>query len=274
MSSFEDFVQRLLPILSNLVFLFAAARFMEKGDKIRAGFYLLIALFTSPVYHLCMGFPKTCFWTVFKYHVVDFWSAELSIPLTALLFVRFRDPDVERWIIFISIIVIGILVTGTDSSFAGQAVIGGVSIGLAALYIIWHVRSHGYLPEYDIFQLTLAIGFTAVGVSFFVVQDWWPPYYGYTHSCWHALVAVGVFFFAGIRPPEEGDALEARTVIQAAATMVTNQVEKRFSVLRPKWKAESRVSHPVAPERGTLVYDNWYERLAFAPMSSRKVSLP
>lgn len=257
----EDVVTRLLPIFSNLVFLYTANRYLAANEKLRAFLFFVVALFSSPVYHLCMGFPRTCFWSVYKYHVVDFWTAELSIPLVALMFVHFRDPDIEQWIIVTIVILIGILVTGTDSSLLSQAIIGGASLGIVVLYIAWHRRVHGYWPDYDIFQMILGIGFTALGVSFFIVQDWWPPYYGYMHSYWHGLVALGVAFFADLRRPTEDKDKDVSSLVTTAISVNTYiQRHAPFSVLTPKWQGEKRRASPVPPPKTFL------GRFAFAPM--------
>ena len=275
----EDVVQRLLLIFSNLVVLWAAARYLEYNEKFRAFLLMLIALFTSPVYHLCMGFPKTCFWSMHKYHVVDFWTAVLSIPVVALMFVRFRDPDIEQWIMLAVIVAIGLLVTGTDSSFTGNAIVAGVSLAVVFGYLVWHRRVHGYWPEYDMIQVTLGVAFTSLGVAFFVVQDWWPPYYGYTHSYWHTLVGIGIGFFAGIRYPypNEGDTV-VTTTVKTAAAAINGTVGRVLPFTVPVWHARYVNDKPgVLPISSTttttpaLVTNppSFVSRFAFAPMTLR-----
>jgi hypothetical protein len=95
----DNLLRRICPIVSNLIYVLVSARCLEYGYGLRTFLFFSVGLWTSPLYHLCMGFPATCFWSVYKYHVIDFWTAELSMPLAALLFVRFRAPFVEKWII-------------------------------------------------------------------------------------------------------------------------------------------------------------------------------
>lgn len=201
----EQFVVRLLPVLSNLVFLFPAEQCLEWEWPVDVFLWSVVAVFASPAYHLCMGF-YACLWNVSKHHVVDFWSAEMALPMVALYFIRIRAPYIRTWFILVSIIAIGLLVTGTDSSFMNQVVIGLVSGAIVVCYLLWHRYAHGYWPEYDMQRLVLGLGFLVLGVCFFVVQEWWPPYYGYLHAYWHASTAMGVGFMVGIQPkrtPEE-----------------------------------------------------------------------
>ena len=215
----EQWVVRLLPILSNLPFAWGAVRWFKYGSMLRAFHFMLIALVTSPLYHLCTGFGACAFDAHFL-HVLDFWTAELTIPLIALYFIEFRLPYVEKWLIAISVVALGFIVATTESSFAGQAIVAGVSLGVVALYVVWYRLAHGHWPRYDLQQLTLGLGFTALGVCFFVVQEWWPPYYGYNHSYWHALVGAGGAFIVGIRPPRD-PMLNLETSIQSAKMTTT-----------------------------------------------------
>lgn len=159
----EDLLLRLLPIVSNLGALWTSAQYLQYNDIDRAFLFTFVALFTSVVYHLCMGFPKTCFWSVSKYHVVDFWTAVLALPLIALQLIRFRHKSTERLLIWISVVGVGFLVTA-DSNFVGHVILGASSIGLVLLYLIWHRRVHGYWPEYDMFQLSIGVAFLLFGV--------------------------------------------------------------------------------------------------------------
>jgi hypothetical protein len=197
----EQFIVRLLPILSNLLFLVPAARALKWEYEFDAFVWAFVALFTSPSYHLCTGFDA-CLWSVQKHRLVDFWSAEMAMPMVATYFMRFRSRYVRTWFLLISMVAIGLLVAGTDSSFMNQAIIGVCSAALVFAYIGWHRYAHGYWPEYDVKQLVAGLGFLALGVCFFTVQEWWPPYYGYNHSNWHASDAVGIAFMIGIRPPD------------------------------------------------------------------------
>jgi len=165
----EPFLLRILPVISNLPFLAASSRALEYGFGLEALLWAFVALFTSPSYHLCMGFGA-CLWAVYKHRVVDFWSAELAMPVVALHFMDFRASMARKWILLLSIIAVGLLVTGTQSTFMNQAVIAAISAGAVIVYLMWFRWAHDYWPNYDMTQLVLGLGFLALGVCFFVVQ--------------------------------------------------------------------------------------------------------
>jgi hypothetical protein len=231
----EHFIARLLPILSNLPFLAASSRALEYGLGFQTLLWALVALFTSPSYHLCQGFGA-CLWSVSKHRVVDFWSAEMALPVVATDFIDFRAAYARKWFLLMSIVAIGLLVTGTDSSFMNQAVIGGVSGLIVICYLIWFRAAHGYWPDYDLVQLVLGIGFLALGVCFFVVQEWWPPYYNYNHSYWHACIGVGVYFAIGILPPKE-QTLNLDSRIVSVARVINDAMPGPA----PRWLSKFRV---------------------------------
>ena len=198
----ENVVKRLLPIFSNLPFLLPAKRAYEWGLAIEAFLYAFVALFGSSLYHVCHGFPRACLWSFFMHHVIDFWSAELVIPISALRFIKFRTPFVRTWIILTIMVIIGINVVMTDSSFLGQAFIAGICLVGVSAYILWHRIAHGYWPQYNLPELTLGVAFTIFSIAFFKTQDTWPSGYGYIHAPWHAFGAIGQYFLIGIRPPD------------------------------------------------------------------------
>ena len=228
MSEVEEFVKRLLPIVSNLAVLLVCSRLLDYGHGQKSFWLFVAGIFTSPLYHLCIGFPSSCVWSLYKHKVMDFWTAELALPLIALVFIEFHKPYLEKWIILSVVIVVGLLVTGTNSTFFSQSVIGGTTLIVVAAYVLWHRFAHGYWPEYDLVQLSLGITFNVFGLCFFIVQDWWPPYYGYLHSFWHVFVFIGSFFLAGVRPPRPQilnlDTAIGSTSMQAAATSAMHRI--------------------------------------------------
>lgn len=195
-----EFVEAFLPVLSNLFFLLPADRALRWGRGFRSIIFFII-VFASSLYHMCVGFPMTCVWSFQKHHVIDFWTAEIVIPVAALYFIRFRAPFVEKWLIIISIISVGLLVTGKADNIVCQA---GVTLGsfvVVGIYLAWYVYTHGYWPDYDLVQLTLGVLCTVFSISFFVLQNYWPDGYWILHSFWHAFGALGQYFILGIRPP-------------------------------------------------------------------------
>lgn len=185
-------------IFSNLWFLWPAAYARKVDENDRAFLYYCIALFTSPLYHLCLGFPRACLFGAFSHHAIDFSSANLAIPLTALYFVRWRHRYVERWLIFIAFVVMLLLVTQVGTNFLSQVVIAGVSLAFVAMYLVWHKIVYGELPKYNMVNLALGVLFTMFSIAFYTVQDAWPAGYGYTHGFWHMFGAIGQRMFLAI----------------------------------------------------------------------------
>jgi hypothetical protein len=128
----------LFAIFSNLTFLWPASYARHVDEPDRAFLFYLIALWTSPLYHLCLGFARACLFGARTHYVIDFWSANLCIPLTALYFVRFRHAYVERWIIFAILIAMGLLVNEVGTSLMTQSIISGASLSFVVVYLAWH----------------------------------------------------------------------------------------------------------------------------------------
>lgn len=242
----DDILQRLLPIFSNLGYLFAASRALRWYLDHYAFLFFLIGVFTSTSYHLCLGFAKACFFTAYKHYVIDFWTAELTIPILGLRFIHFRSPFLEKWILWTMVVVIGILVTQTRATFVGQLVIAGGTLFCVAVYVIWHRISHGYWPEYDYTQLTLGTAFVLLGVACFVYQDRWPEGYGYLHSLWHVCGGIAAYFIIGIRPPS-GPLIRAEIISLPSPNgpipMITESRSAWTSITQPIWETTYMEKH-------------------------------
>ena len=242
MNGLEDFIQRLLPIVSNLWVLLTVSRLLDYGHGQKAFWFFVAGIFTSPLYHLCLGFPESCIWSLYKHKAMDFWTAELALPLIGLIFIDFRAPYLEKWIILAVVVVVGLLVTGTSSTFFSQAIIGGTTFVVVVVYVLWHRFAHGYWPKYDWIQLSLGILLGMFGVCFFIVQDWWPPYYGYLHSYWHTFVFIASYFLAGVRDPRPQTLnLDAAIVSNAICTVmvqpnrvVEGRILQPLKIMRPE----------------------------------------
>ncbi len=197
-----NFVERLVPIFSNLIFLLPADRALKWGRGLRSFAFALVVL-ASGLYHLCVGFPVTCLWPFWKHHVIDFWTAEQLIPFTAIYFVRFRSPFIEKWLLLSSVVIVGLLVTGQQDTMLAQA---GITVGsfiFVGVYLIWYRITHGRYPDYDLVQLTLGAACTIFSITFFVFQNYWPDGYWIMHSLWHIFGGLGQYFFMGILPPSD-----------------------------------------------------------------------
>lgn len=267
MSEAEFYLKKLLPIFTNLLALLDASKALAYGYGFRCILFVIV-FFASSLYHMCLSFWYTCFWSIGYFKLIDFWSAELSLPVMALLFIRFRSPFIEKWLIVIFVILVGILVTRTGSSFSSQAIIGGVSGLIVVVYLLWHRCAHGYWASYDLVQMTLGIGISSVGISFFVVQEWFPPYYGYNHSAWHACVFIGAYFLLGIKPPSDSIYnLEASIPaiakpIYDAAVAINDQINRVLPLTKPVWHDDFRDGKTYYPV-------NSYRVLPFAMVKTK-----
>jgi len=196
--------QGLLPIFSNLIFIVAARVALFQGLPDEAILFFIVTILSSPSYHLCLAFPKACLFRANTHYLLDFWTAQLSIIVIGLRFIRIRSRALRRWILWVAVISIGMLFAiNPRASFEGQCIIAGLVAGGIFLYVLWHRYSHGYWPEYDMVAVTLGTAFISMGVCVFVQQDAYPEFQGYTHSFWHLCVGIGVIFWLQILPPEE-----------------------------------------------------------------------
>jgi hypothetical protein len=200
-------VKRLFPVVTNLIFLLASSRALDWGLGDRSFLFFLIVPFSGS-YHLCLSFSQACFFSAHFYHVLDFWTATLTIPSDALYFVRFSVPFLERWLLYSAVIVVGAL-TALDphdpnvpgSGMLAQGVVVGASgLGLI-IYFFWYRCRHGRMPRYDMAQLIVGFSFTLLSLLFFTLQNYLPEWYEWLHGLWHLFAGLGRYFIVGIRPP-------------------------------------------------------------------------
>ncbi len=188
--------------------------------------------------------------------MLDFWTAELTIPLGGTLFVRFRARYVETFIVIFSIFAVGFLVTGTNSNIATQTLVAGITFAFVVIYVLWHRIAHEYWPDYDLMQMSYGIAFLVLSVVCFVVQMRWPPVYNYIHGTWHISGALGMYFLIGIqkwaRPTDAykrsaaivGEERTGLTLEQSFVTL-NRAFQEIFPWARPVWDVEDRSSSPI-----------------------------
>ena len=93
--------EEVLPILSNFVFLLPAAEAVYMRRWTRFMIYLLIII-NSSMYHACSGFSNACAFDAITHRHLDFFFAQLIIPLTALYIIDFP----EKWAFLERILII------------------------------------------------------------------------------------------------------------------------------------------------------------------------
>jgi Protein of unknown function (DUF3522) len=217
-------------VASNLAFILSFIQAFLYRRWTRGILYLLM-MTVSGLYHLC-GSYDVCVFSYQVHHGLDFFFAELLIPVSAIYLVYFspRWAWVERYLIFLlfapAIFVLQIAFSG---ELLVQAAVAGVALAILIVYWIyfalkakWAWQSNGKrpypflghangkrektwklygFPPYRWNNLVLAVAFTAVSISFFSVQNMWHQGYWAIHSIWHINAAIGQVYLLASRPP-------------------------------------------------------------------------
>jgi hypothetical protein len=201
--------EEIWPVISNLFFLLPAWGAFCLGRYTRFMVYLFIVV-ASSMYHACLGFGSACHLSPTFYRAVDFFFAQLVIPLTALYVIRFppRYYWIERVIILAFAFVIVFIQTTLGDSLYIQMILSAVSLILIVVYwiaynvyrihnpqlykgaFVWEIVPDIYIWDHFV----LGIGLTLVASSLFSTQLQMPRYYWAIHSCWHATAAMGQYF--------------------------------------------------------------------------------
>ena len=208
-----------LPIISNLFFLVPAVEAVYQRRWTRFMIFLLIIV-NSSMYHTCAGFAGACAFDSLAHKHLDFFFAQLIIPLTALYIVDFPDSllYLERILIiaFAFVIAITQIVWGENNYI--QLSLAGASLVIIIVYwIVYSVtqfaknpddKSSGCfrLPPYDWQMFALGIACTAVACNLYATQLQYHQTYWSTHSLWHSVAALGQYFILMIWPMVKKDA--------------------------------------------------------------------
>ena len=173
----------------------------------RAAIYFLM-IFASALYHACNSFSSLCLFSADTHKMIDFFFAQLIIPVTALYVIKFplRWSFIERWLVVGSAILIFVLIITIGTSFIVQMVLAIGSFVFIALYwvgfALWHYEKYGKgrIPRYEWNAFFWGIALTLLAVSLFATQSQWVPGYWAVHSLWHTAAAIGQYFVLCIRP--------------------------------------------------------------------------
>lgn len=188
-------------VLSNLIFFVPAIRAVRMYRWTRAPIYFLI-VFASGSYHTCRSYSSLCIFPSQIHHNLDFFFAELIIPLSALYLIYFPVfyQWIERWFIILFAILIFVLQIYTDGAIMVQLVIVAVSFVLVSSYWIWYYSVNGRLPRYNWIMLSRGITVTILSVALFTVQGRYMQGYWAIHSIWHILGALGQDYVLRAKP--------------------------------------------------------------------------
>lgn len=178
----------------------------------RASLFFLM-IFASGTYHTCNSF-NACIFQPRIHRKVDFFFAQLLIPVTALYLVFFglEYAFVERFLIIGFAASIAIVEFLLDEPFVLQLAIAGISLLIILIY--WAVyasmkhneweKEHGEdgltlcrgakLPPYNWHELSVGIALTAFACSLFTVQKSWWSGYVWIHTIWHVLAGFAQYF--------------------------------------------------------------------------------
>lgn len=184
-----------LTIISNVAFLLPACEAAYKGKWTRFSIYILIVV-ASSMYHTCNSYPGSCALPSETLRHLDFFFAQLLIPLTALYVIHFsaRWAFLER--IFIVAFAFGIFLVQMliGESIYIQMIVASISFAIIVAYWTGYGIVYARLPYYNWDWLIMGLGFTAVACSLFVTQLQYHLLYAYTHSCWHTIAALGQYY--------------------------------------------------------------------------------
>jgi len=189
-------------VISNLVFFIPAIRAVKWYRWTRAPIYFLI-VFASGSYHTCRSYSNLCIFPYQLHYNLDFFFAELIIPLSALYLIYFPTfyQWVERWLIILFAILIFVLQIYTNGAIMVQLIIVAISFAFVSIYWIRYYAQHGRLPRYDWIMLSRGITVTMLSVALFTVQGRYVEGYWGGHSVWHVLGALGQDYILRARPP-------------------------------------------------------------------------
>lgn len=186
-----------LLILSNLAFLIPSTVAIFWNRWTRAVAYFMVVIWSS-AYHTCRSYGALCVLPFGTLKNLDFFWADLGIPLTALYLINFkpRYQWIERWLIIAFGMGVFILQIKTDGELLPQAIICGVSLSIVLLYwLIWE------MPTYDWSAIAAGIAFTIVSILMFTTQGAFMLGYWGVHSIWHVLGAFGQTYFLMCKEP-------------------------------------------------------------------------
>ena len=196
-----------LTVVSNAWFILPAVESARQRLWTLACIYVLVGV-NSGIYHTCNSFYGACAGLPAEVpRMMDFFSAQLTIPLTALLVIHFplRLYWAKRVIIVLFAFSIFLLLQFFGTAMAVQLSISGVSFALIVVYWITYACVHGRLPPYRWDYFALAIGLLSLSSTLYVVQMIMPSFYWAIHSVWHVNAANGQFILLLIWPPDDPD---------------------------------------------------------------------
>lgn len=191
-----------MTVASNAAFLLPSIKAGQLNRNTRSILFFLMML-SSAFHHLCTS-GIICIFPAIISRKMDFFFAQLLIPVTALYLIDFplHYAWLERWLIWGFIVALFCVEVFTDEPFWMQAIVVGLSISFLLIYwAIYAAHAKDWkFPPYDWAALSLGIWLSASAVSLFGTQGGWPGGYDWVHSVWHIESALGQYWILCSRP--------------------------------------------------------------------------
>ena len=204
-----------LLVLSNSFFLIPSIKAKLLNRHTRSVLYFLM-IFASSFHHSCIG-GINCVLPANFARKLDFFFAQLLIPVTALYLIKFpqRLAFIERYIIWSFMTALVMVEFFLNEPFWMQLVVVGLSVLFLVIY--WSIygcyaqntlsRETGdascgkgcAFPKYDWRNLGLGLALSAMASTLFATQERWPGGYDYVHAVWHTLAALGQYYVLASR---------------------------------------------------------------------------
>ena len=196
-------------VISNAVFLIPCAQAIVLRHWTRAVLYFFMSIISS-FYHVCDSWNGTCLLDAVVHRKMDFFFAQLLIPVTALYIIKFKGVwcFLERVVILFVALFLFVVEVVSNEPFIIQVIIAGISFFAIITYWIGFAIYTSYksggkswgIPEYDWDAFVMAVACTALACVLFATQRMWHGGYGWVHSVWHSLAGLGQYWVLMTRP--------------------------------------------------------------------------
>lgn len=204
-----------LLVLSNAFFIIPSIKAYLLNRHTRSILYFLM-IFASSFHHSCIG-GINCVLPANFSRKLDFFFAQLLIPVTALYLIKFpqRLVKLERYIIWSFMVALLMVEYFLNEPFWMQLIVVGLSV--LFLFVYWIIygcyaqkeyreetgeascNKGCAFPKYDWINLGLGLGLSAMATTLFATQERWPGGYDFVHAVWHSLAALGQYYILSSR---------------------------------------------------------------------------
>jgi len=225
----------ILTIISNGAFLLPAVEAIRRGRWTRICIFLGIIVCSS-MYHACNSFTDHCAGAPpATLRRMDFFFAQITIPLSALFIVRWPKEwyMAERLLILATGFGIFVSQIYFPDSLIIHLILAAFSLALIIAYwTVYAVQAAArgkkrWLPDYNWPYLTVALGLLAVACVLFVTEMEDHLFYWAVHSVWHVDAALAQFFLLQIWVGSKDEAAR-RNWPAAMDRRVQRRVEQRI----------------------------------------------